>query len=74
MRVIADACDDPALETFDFGPGDAPYKQRFANASRLERNAVIFAPSFRARRINATRTAILVPARAARAAPRRDRA
>jgi len=68
MRVIADACDEPTVELFDFGPGDAPYKQQFANTSRVERNAVIFAPSFRARRINATRTAILLPARAARAA------
>jgi CelD/BcsL family acetyltransferase involved in cellulose biosynthesis len=68
MRAIADACDDPALETFDFGPGDAAYKQQFSNASRVERNAVIFAPSFRARRINAARTAILVPTRAARVA------
>ena len=68
MRVIEDACDDPALDTFDFGPGDAAYKQQFANESRQERNAVIFAPSFRARRINAARTAILAPARAAHAA------
>jgi Acetyltransferase (GNAT) domain len=68
MRVIEDACADPALNTLDFGPGDAAYKQQFSNASREERNHVVFAPSFRARRINATRTAILVPARAAKAA------
>ncbi len=67
MRVIEDACADPSLRTFDFGPGDAAYKQQFSNRTRRERNVVVFAPSFRGRQINATRTAILAPARLARA-------
>ena len=68
MRVIEDACVDAALRVLDFGPGDSTYKQQFSNRSRQERNLVIFAPTFRARRINATRTAILGPARLARGA------
>jgi CelD/BcsL family acetyltransferase involved in cellulose biosynthesis len=68
MRVIEDACLDPTLRVLDYGPGDAGYKQQFSNESVLERNLVLFAPTFRARRINATRTAILGPARVARVA------
>jgi CelD/BcsL family acetyltransferase involved in cellulose biosynthesis len=66
MRVIDDACLDPALRVLDFGPGDAPYKQQFSSESALERNLMLFAPTLRARRINATRTAILGPARVVR--------
>jgi Acetyltransferase (GNAT) domain len=68
MRVIEDACADQSLDVLDFGPGDASYKQQFSNGSREERDAVVFAPTFRGRRINLTRTAILAPARAAHAA------
>jgi hypothetical protein len=66
MRVIEDACADPSLHVLDFGPGDAAYKQQFSSESRQERNLVIFAPTFRARRINVTRTLILAPAWVAR--------
>ena len=62
MRVIEDACADPALHVLDFGPGDAAYKQQFSNESWQERNLVVFAPTFRARRINVIRTLILGPA------------
>lgn len=68
MRLIADACADPAIEVLDFGPGDAPYKQQFSNESRLERNTVVFAPTARGVSINARRTAILGPAYVARRA------
>jgi hypothetical protein len=68
MRVIEDACHDPELRVLDFGPGDAAYKQQFSNESHAERNLVLFAPTFRARRINGARTAILGPARLAREA------
>jgi hypothetical protein len=67
MRAIEDACGDPSLDVLDFGPGDAAYKQQFSNESREERNAVVFAPTLRGRRINAMRAAILGPARLARA-------
>jgi CelD/BcsL family acetyltransferase involved in cellulose biosynthesis len=59
MHVIEDAIADPELGVLDFGPGDAPYKQQFSSEGRLERSVVVFGPSFRGRRINALRTAIL---------------
>jgi hypothetical protein len=68
MRVIEDACADPEVGVLDYGPGDATYKEQFSNESREERNAVVFASTFRGRRINAARTAVLAPARAARSA------
>ena len=61
MRVVEDACSDPALRVLDFGPGDAAYKQQFSSESWEERNRVVFAPTFRARRINVIRTLILGP-------------
>jgi hypothetical protein len=66
MRVIDDLCADPAVDVLDFGPGDAEYKRLFTNDGVVERNLVVFAPTFRARRINATRTAILGSARLVR--------
>ena len=66
MRVIEDAIADPDLHLLDFGPGDAAYKQQFSSESRQERNVVVFAPSFRGRRLNASRTLILAPARGVR--------
>jgi CelD/BcsL family acetyltransferase involved in cellulose biosynthesis len=66
MRVVEDAIADPTLRVLDFGPGDAAYKQQFSSESHLERNVVVFAPSFRGLRINAARTAILGSGRAAR--------
>jgi CelD/BcsL family acetyltransferase involved in cellulose biosynthesis len=66
MRVIEDAIADPALRVLDFGPGDAAYKQQFSSESREERNTVVFAPTLRGRRLNATRTLVLAPARGVR--------
>jgi len=66
MRAIEDACADPAIRVLDFGPGDAAYKQQFSSDGYEERNAVVFAPSFRGLRVNASRTAILASARVAR--------
>ena len=59
MRVLEDACADPLVRTFDFGPGDTDYKRWFSDEGVRERNLFVFAPTFRARRINAVRTAIL---------------
>jgi hypothetical protein len=66
MRVIEDACTDPELSVLDFGSGDAPYKQHFSSESFEERSVVVFAPTWRGRRINAVRTAILGSALLAR--------
>ena len=49
MRVIEDAIADPGLGIVDFGQGDAAYKQQFSSESRLERELVVFAPTFRGR-------------------------
>jgi hypothetical protein len=66
MRVIEDAIADPALHILDFGPGDAAYKQQFSSESSEERNTIVFAPTLRGRRLNATRTLVLAPARGVR--------
>jgi CelD/BcsL family acetyltransferase involved in cellulose biosynthesis len=66
MRVIEDAIADPGLRVLDFGPGDATYKLQFSSESREERNTIVFAPTLRGRRLNATRTLVLAPARGAR--------
>ncbi len=68
MRVIEDACADSELRVLDFGPGDAAYKRQFSNESFEERNLLVYAPTLRGRRVNATRTAILGGARLARRA------
>jgi CelD/BcsL family acetyltransferase involved in cellulose biosynthesis len=68
MRVIEDACEDPALRVLDFGPGRSAYKRHFSSEGYEERNLTVFAPTARARRINATRTAVLGPAWLARKA------
>ena len=59
MRVIEDACADPALRVLDFGPGRSAYKQHFSSEGYEERNILVFAPTWRGRRINVTRTAVL---------------
>jgi CelD/BcsL family acetyltransferase involved in cellulose biosynthesis len=66
MRVIEDAIADAALRVLDFGPGDATYKQQFSTESHEEQNVVVFAPTLRGRRLNATRTLVLAPAWGAR--------
>jgi len=68
MRVIENACNDPALRVLDFGPGRSAYKRHFSSEGYEERNLTVFAPTPRARRINATRTAVLGPAWLAREA------
>jgi hypothetical protein len=59
LRAIEDAIADPALDVVDFGQGDAAYKQQLSSESHLERELVVFAPTFRGLRINAVRTPIL---------------
>jgi hypothetical protein len=66
MRLIADLCEDPDVDTIDYGLGDAEYKRRFGTENWQEEDIVVFAPSFRGLRINAARTAILGTAQAAR--------
>jgi CelD/BcsL family acetyltransferase involved in cellulose biosynthesis len=67
-RVIEDAIADPTLIAVDFGPGDAAYKQQLSSESRLERQLVVFAPTWRGLRANAVGAPVLGAARLARRA------
>ena len=58
MHVIRDAIADPDLSVLDFGPGRSDYKRHFSNDSYLERNLVLYAPTFRAQRARIVRTGI----------------
>ena len=58
MRVIEDLIADGAIRRLDYGLGEAEYKRRFGSDSWEEEDVLIFAPSFRGVRVNATRTAI----------------
>jgi hypothetical protein len=58
MHLIRDAIEDPALRVLDFGPGRSDYKRHFSNDSYLERNLVLYAPTFRAQRARVMRTGI----------------
>lgn len=57
-RMIEDLCTDPTIQVVDFGSGDAAYKHQFGSDTFSEQNVLVFAPTFRATRINALRTAI----------------
>ena len=52
MQLIADLCADDSVTELDYGFGDADYKRRFGEEQWLQGNVLIFAPSFRAARIN----------------------
>jgi len=62
MRVVEDAIADPSVTVVDFGPGDAPYKRQFSNESHLEREEIVFAPTWRGLRANALRAPVLAAA------------
>ena len=66
MHVIQDAIGDPALRVLDFGPGRSDYKLHFSNESYLERNLVLYAPTFRAQRARVVRTGLAAATNGAR--------
>ncbi len=68
MRVIEDGCSDPSLRVLDFGPGRSAYKERFSSEGYEERNLLVYAPTWQARRVNLGRTAVLGVAAAGRRA------
>src|ERR1051325_10464694 len=55
LRLLEDCC-GTEVGAFDFGFGDAPYKQRFANESWVEETVYLYAPTFRGVMINILRT------------------
>jgi hypothetical protein len=66
MRVIEDAIGDPALRVLDFGPGRSDYKRHFSSEGYVERNLVLYAPTFRAQRARVVRTGVAAVTRGAR--------
>ncbi len=67
MRVIEDLIADPGIDVLDYGFGESEYKRRFGSESWEEEDVLVFAPTFRGVRINATRTAVLGAATGAKA-------
>jgi hypothetical protein len=59
LHALEDLCADDAATLVDHGIGDADYKRRFGTRSRLEANLILYAPTFKAARINLARTALL---------------
>lgn len=67
MHVIQDAI-KYRFRVLDFGPGRSDYKRHFSNDSYLERNLVLYAPTFRAQRARVVRTGIAAATLGARRA------
>jgi CelD/BcsL family acetyltransferase involved in cellulose biosynthesis len=66
MKAIEELSGDEGVQTVDFGFGDAEYKRRFGTERWEEEDVLVYAPTFRAARVNMTRTAVLGAAGAAR--------
>jgi CelD/BcsL family acetyltransferase involved in cellulose biosynthesis len=71
MKAIEDLCGDEAVDTLDFGFGDAEYKRRFGTHRWEEEDVLVYAPTFRGLRVNLTRTVVLKSAALARRAGER---
>jgi CelD/BcsL family acetyltransferase involved in cellulose biosynthesis len=69
-KLIEEACEDPEITLLDHGFGDADYKRRLGDRSRLEEDVLVYAPAFKAIRENVSRTAVMGAARLARRALR----
>ncbi len=74
MRLIEDLCADEAVDTLDYGFGDAEYKRRFGTRSWLEEDVLVYASTAKGLRVNAVRTSLLSSSRLARRALRRGHA
>ena len=66
LRVFEDLIAHPDASVVDYGVGDADYKRRFGTRSWREGSVVVYAPTFRALRVNATRTTLLGAVRLAK--------
>ena len=68
MRMMEDLCADPTVHAVDYGFGDAQYKRSFGDTAWEEADVLLFAPTFRAARINAIRTSVVLGTRLAKRA------
>lgn len=59
FRLIADLCADDAVDTLDFGWGEAEYKRRLSTRSRLEQDVHLFAPTTKGCLTNVARSSLL---------------
>jgi CelD/BcsL family acetyltransferase involved in cellulose biosynthesis len=73
MRMLQDLCEDPAVDTIDFGFGDADYKRRCATRSWDETDLVVYAPAIRPILVAALRNAVAGADHLARRLAGRDR-
>ena len=58
LKIINHLCEDPAVDCFDFGYGDAVYKRRFAREHWDEATLYMFAPRVYPVFINSIRTVV----------------
>lgn len=56
MKLISELCDDPEIDSVDWGLGDAEYKRRFGDDQWEEQDVAVFSPTLRALRIHAVRS------------------
>ncbi len=63
LRLLEDLVDTPGATFVDYGIGDADYKRRFGTHSWREGNVIVYAPTFRAARVNLVRTSLLAGVR-----------
>jgi hypothetical protein len=59
LRLLDDLCRREDARVVDYGIGDADYKRRFGTRSWREGNVLVYAPTWRAARVNVVRTALL---------------
>jgi CelD/BcsL family acetyltransferase involved in cellulose biosynthesis len=58
LRVIEELCTEDGMDVLDFGFGESEYKRRLGSDSWEEEDMLVFSPTFRGIRINATRTLV----------------
>ena len=59
MKLVAELCEDPAVNELDFGFGDAEYKRRFGDRSWQEHDVAVFSPSAKAMGVHSVRSTLL---------------
>jgi hypothetical protein len=67
MQIMESLCAEEDVHSFDYGIGEAEYKRRFGDHCIEQADVLLFAPSIKAFRINAKRTARVGATRLARA-------